>query len=87
MSNLVPTIIRLPEGDLKRHKALASAEGLSFSAYVLDSLIERMMFVPKKTKKRFLFDPRKFKKYASGDRDGAVNHDKYIYTEDWKAKK
>ncbi|MBI2268668.1 MAG: hypothetical protein HYU80_04515 [Candidatus Blackburnbacteria bacterium] len=87
MSSLVPTVIRLPKEEMEKYKSLAKAEGLSFSAYIYDSLIERTMYPSKKTSKKFLFDPREFKKYKSGDRDGAINHDKYIYTEDWKTKK
>lgn len=86
MSNLTPTIVRLPKEDLERYKRVATKSGTSFSALVREALDESFPQIvapkQKKRKKMSFFDIGKIAVKA-GVRDGSVNHDKYIYKRDW----
>lgn len=86
MTHLVPTVIRLPEDDLKRYKAVAEEEGISFAKLVRESL-RKVTAIPVHAapgqKKKFLFNPEPYRKWSSGSKHGARDHDKYIYRRDW----
>ncbi|MEK7521589.1 MAG: hypothetical protein AAB599_02185 [Patescibacteria group bacterium] len=83
MSGLIPTIVRLPKSDLKRYKAIAAEEGMSFSELVRDALGTAIAPSAGKGKKKVsFFDITKIA-VKGGVRDGAMDHDKYIYKRDW----
>lgn len=82
MSNLVPTVIRLPKEDLKKYKEIAAEEGVSFSELVRDSLGVVAPSSKKRKKKLGFWDIGKIA-VKGGPRDGSINHDKYIYKRDW----
>lgn len=77
MSNLVPTIIRLPREDLKKYKAIAADEGVSFSELVRDSLAIVGPPVKRSKKRLSFFDIGKIA-VKGGPKDGARNHDYYL---------
>jgi len=91
MKNLVATNIRLPKEDLNFYKEIAMAENKSFSEYVREILEETSRYkrfginIKRKVKKSSrwqeapIWNFSKYRKFASGIKDGSINHDKYIY--------
>ena len=91
MSRLVVTNIRLTREELLEYRQMALEEGRSFSSYVRNALAQKArsdMFGVKGRKIKRRQAPReeepiwnigKYAKWSSGIRDGAKNHDKYIY--------
>ena len=88
MSKLVTTNIRLPAEDLKRYRMAALSEGQSFSAFVRE-ILEKSISIhaitgtktirKKSAKKPAIFNLKKYKKWASGHKHDARDHDKIIY--------
>lgn len=90
MSNLVTTNIRLPAEDLKEYRMYALSQGKSFSALVRE-VLEKVISVgvitgarakvvrKERTKEPAIFNVAKYKKWASGHKHDARDHDKIIY--------
>lgn len=88
MSNLTPTIIRLPDEKLRHYKELAAEAEMSLSEFVrqaLESAARTVVFgegaaVPRrKTKGVASFDLAKYKKWAAPKNRASLEHDKVLY--------
>lgn len=88
MSKLVTTNIRLPAEDLKNYRMIALSEGKSFSGFIKE-ILEKFTSVytitgEKTMRKELIKEPgifylSKYKKWASGHKHDAKDHDKVIY--------
>jgi len=91
-NNLVATNVRFPEDKLLTYRQIALEMGKSLSELineVMDDTMREIVLTGKVSKKRTrktvwekapIWNYKKYAKWASGIKDGAKNHDKYIYT-------
>jgi len=82
----VATNIRLPKEDLEMYRQMAIEAGVSFAEFTRKALEDKTRAVvfggnkiSKKSAARKDESIWKLKPFSSGIRDGARNHDKYIY--------
>lgn len=81
MNNYVTTNIRLPKDDLMNYREIALSMGKSFSEFVREVLAKFAHPVTiAETKKKYpsFWEIDKIA-VKGGPKDGALNHDKYIY--------
>lgn len=91
MKKLTTTNIRLPKEDLLIYRRIALEKGKSFSEFVrsvlADEAIKVFLGEQKSENKKFvsayskapIWNVNKYKKWASKDKKGSLDHDKYIY--------
>ncbi len=89
MSKLVVTNIRLTKEELMEYRQTALSEEKSFSEFVRLALAEKVRrdtfgFRKKTWQEAPLWNITKYEKWSSGIKDGAKNHDKYIYSDPHK---
>lgn len=89
MGKLVATNIRLPREDLIAYRQMALEQGISFSEYlriVLKKYSQQILVKGKADMRKININHTRehepiwnFRPFRSGIKDGAKNHDKYIY--------
>ena len=90
MTDLVTTNIRLPAEDYQKYRMIALSEGKSFAGWIrdiLDKFISVQVITGTKEKvekitssqEPAIFNISKYKKWASGAKHDARDHDQVIY--------